>query len=181
MLVVRGCIAFVAGVWAGNSPGMSADGAVTLLGIWTLAEGAALVRQAYPPTGTTARAQAQPALMALGGLGLAAGALTVVAPSISTSVIIWVLGAWFAVRGAAEVVATPATTPSRARLFLGLSAVVDLVLATVLMTHTTGTATSIVLFGGGLAALWGVLHVGLGLYAGNKIREEAGSPLLAPR
>ncbi len=181
MLVVRGVIAFIAGTWASNNPGMSGSAAVTLLGLWTLGEGAALVRQAYPPTGTTRRAEAQPYLMGLGAIGIAVGALTVLAPGLSTTALIWLLGLWFVTRGLAEAVATAATAAGRARTFLGLSALVDLVLAAVLLTHVSGTATSIVLFGGGLSALWGVLHLGLAMFAGRKTPQEVGGRLLAAR
>ncbi len=181
MLLVRGIAAFTAGVWASNNPGMTVDGVIVLLGLWTLVEGAALVRQAYPPTSTDRRAESHPALMALGSLGVAVGALTILAPGLSNAIQLWVLASWFVVRAVAEGLATAATKPGKARVFLGLAILVDLGLAAVILTHTSGTGNSIVLFGGALISLWGLLHLGLAVYAGKTIRQDVAVSLLAPR
>ncbi len=83
------------------------------MGVWALADGAALVRQAYPPTGTTRRAEAQPGLMVLGGLGVLVGAICVLAPGLSSDALLWVLAAWFAVRAVAEGMGVFALAASR--------------------------------------------------------------------
>jgi len=181
MLVVRGLIGFLTGVVASNNPGSTADRVILLLGVWTLLEGAALVRQAYPPSGTSRRAELQPALVALGGLGVLVGAVTVLAPGLSTSTLIWLVAVWFAARAVAEGIATATAPQSRSRLFLGLATLVDLGLVVVLVTNTSGGGSALVLFSGALASVWGGLHLALGVKAGNKTPEAVAGRLLAPR
>jgi uncharacterized membrane protein HdeD (DUF308 family) len=181
MLVVRGCIAFLAGVLVSNNSGMQADTLFLFLGVWTLADGAALVRQAYPSTGTIQRAEAQPGLMVLGGLGVLVGAITVVAPGVSTSALIWLLAMWFAVRAVAEGMNVATSERSKARIFMGMSALVDVGLVVVFATHTGNDIVNLALFGGAVAALWGGLQLGVGVAAAKDTREHVASRLLAPR
>ena len=181
MLVVRGIIGFLTGVVASNNPGSTSDRVILLLGVWTLLEGAALVRQAYPPSGTARRSEAQPALVALGALGVLVGVVTVLAPGLSTTTLIWLVAVWFAARAVAEGIATMTASPSRARLFLGLATLVDLGLVVVLVTNTTGGGSALVLFSGALVSVWGGLQLALGVKAGNKTPEAVAGRLLAPR
>ena len=181
MLVVRGAMAFMAGVVASNNPSMTADSLVLLMGVWTVVDGAALVRQAYPSTGTTQRAEAQPGLMVLGGVGVLVGAICVVAPGLSANALVWLLAAWFAVRAVAESMGVFALASSRARTFLGLSVLVDVALVVAFVMGSSGSTTNLVLFGGALASAWGALHLGLATTAGKKVTQEAGDRLLAPR
>ncbi len=82
-LVTRGVIAFLFGVVASNMPeGVSADTLLTLLGVWALAEGAATIRQGYPRVAKTGRPEAQPAVVAVGGLAVVVGVLAGAGPRV---------------------------------------------------------------------------------------------------
>ena len=45
-------------------------------------------------------------------------------------------------------------------MLFALSAVVDVALVAFLVTHTSGSVSDLALIGGGIVALWGVLHPG---------------------
>ncbi len=44
-----------------------------------------------------------------------------------------------------------------------------------------GSTANLVSFGGGLASVWGALHLGLATAARKKVTHEVGTRLLAPR
>ena len=182
-LVTRGVIAFLFGVVASNMPeGVSAGTLVTLLGVWALAEGAATIRQGYPRVATTGRPEAQPAVLAVGGLAVVVGVLAVLGLGLSSTVLLWLLAGWLAVRAAAELITGFTAGPTRTRVLMGLAAVVDLGIAAVLATHTTGTVVNAAMYAGVLIALWGVLTLGLGLATkAVLVFTPEGPRLLSPR
>jgi uncharacterized membrane protein HdeD (DUF308 family) len=182
MLVVRGTVAFLVGLVISNNSGLSAGTVLTLLGIWTLLDGVALVWQAYQPTHPGRPAEMHPSLRVVGAVGIVVGALIAVAPGLSNSLMIWLLAAWFTFRAVVQVAAVFSAVPGRAAAFLVLAAVADLGLVAMLLTHRTGSIESIALFGGGIAFGWGVLQMLLGTVAGKTPeRETVGPRLLAPR
>ncbi len=46
-----------------------------------------------------------------------------------------------------------------------MAAVVDVALVAFLVTHTSGSVSDLALIGGGIVALWGVLHLIIGVIA----------------
>ena len=156
MMLVRGGIAFLVGVIASNQQGISATSLAVIWGLWALAEGAATIRQGYPPSGTSRRAEARPVMLVMGGVavgGRAAGR-----------------GGTRPVGRRRDVAAgrmvrrprrssRPWVRPPRARrraLLLGAAALVDIGLVAVFVTHTSGSVVDLALFGGGLALIWGL-------------------------
>jgi uncharacterized membrane protein HdeD (DUF308 family) len=164
MLVARGVIAFIVGLIASNQLETTPAALVIACGLWALAEGAATVWQGYPSLDTSRRADAQPVLLALGSVGLVAGVLAVAVTGLSAGVAIWVLAAWLAVRAGFEGLAALAAR-SKVRLAIGTAALIDLGLVALFVTHTTSSVASATPFGGGLIAVWGVLHLALGVMA----------------
>jgi uncharacterized membrane protein HdeD (DUF308 family) len=180
MLLARGGIAFVIGVVASNQPGISATSLVVIWGAWALAEGAASLRQAYPSSGTSRRAEAPPVLLVLGGVALAVGVLAVAVPGLSPAALTWLLAGWFAARAVIEGLGASVAS-SKERTLLGMAALVDLGLVALFVTHTTGSMENLALFGGGLALLWGLLHLVLGLLAAPLVVITAEGPRLLAR
>lgn len=183
MLVTRGFAALVAGLVASNNPGLSADSIVLLLGLLTVVEGAALVRQGFPPEYDGTPVDRQPQLAVLGGVALAVGVLCVVGPGLSASTMLWVLATWFLARAVAEGLTTPARKPVKPQLLLGLATVADLALVTVIAiyNHAGSDPVGLVLFSGLSVAMWGLLHLGLAIYSPRLRVDELAVSLLTPR
>src|SRR3954452_6558310 len=182
-LVLRGVIAFLFGVVASNMPeGVSADTLVTLLGVWALAEGAATLRQGLPRLGPAGGTVPQPAVLAVGGLAVLVGVVAVLGLGLSSTALIWLLAAWLTVRAVAEVVIAFTQIPNRPRVFMALTAVVDLAVVAVLATHSTGSVVNAAMYVGVLIALWGALTLGLGLATkAVLVFTPEGPRLLSPR
>jgi uncharacterized membrane protein HdeD (DUF308 family) len=180
MMLVRGGIAFLVGVIVSNQEGISATSLAVIWGVWALAEGAATLRQAYPPTGTSSRAEAQPVLLLMGGIALAVGVLVVVVPGLSVAGLTWLLAGWFAVRAVFEGLGAYAAR-SKARVLLGAAALVDLGLVALFVTHTSGSVVDLALFGGGLAMIWSLLYLSLGLVTTQVLEWTPEGPRLLAR
>ena len=165
MLLVRGGIAFLFGVVVSNQPGASADSLMTLFGLWAVAEGAATIRQAYARVDQSHRIEARPILLVLGGVAVVAGIVAVLGLGLSSATLTWVLAAWVLVRVGFEVVAAYIAPLTRIRVLFALSAIVDVALVVFLVTHTSGSVSDLALIGGGIVALWGVLHLVIGMIA----------------
>jgi uncharacterized membrane protein HdeD (DUF308 family) len=180
MILTRGGVAFVVGVIASNQSGIAAASLVVVWGAWALADGAATLRQAYPPSGTSRRAEAQPVLLVLGGIAVIVGVLAVVVPGLSPGTLTWLLAAWFAVRAAFELLGAYAAR-SKARVLLGAAALVDLGLVAVFVTHTSGSVVDLALYGGGLALVWGLLYLSLGLVTAQVLEWTPKGPRLLSR
>lgn len=180
MMFARGGIAFLAGAITTNQQGISATSLIVIWGVWALLDGAATVRQGYPPTGTSHRVEAQPAMLLMGGVALAAAVLVVVVPGLSVSTMTWLLAGWFAVRALFEGMGAYAAR-SKARVLLGAAALVDLGLVAVFVTHTSGSVVDLALFGGGLALVWGMLYLSLGLATARVLDWAAKGPRMLAR
>jgi uncharacterized membrane protein HdeD (DUF308 family) len=162
MMLARGGIAFVVGACAANQSAMTATSLIVVWGVWALADGAATLRQAYPPSGTSARAKAQPVMLVLGGVSLVVGVLSIAVFGLSPETLTWVLAGWFAVRAGFETLGAYAVR-AKARTLLGAAALADLGLVAVFATHTSGSVVNLALFGGGLTLVWSLLYLTLGL------------------
>ena len=180
MMLARGGIAFVVGVVTSNQPGISATSLAVIWGVWALLDGAATLRQGYPPTGTSHRVEARPVMLLMGGVALAAGVLVVVVPGLSVGTMTWLLAGWFAVRAVFEGLGAYAAR-SKARVLLGTAALVDLGLVAVFLTHTSGSVVDLALFGGGLALVWGLVYLSLGLVTAQVHDWAAEGPRLLAR
>jgi uncharacterized membrane protein HdeD (DUF308 family) len=179
MMFARAGIAFLVGVITANQAGMSATSLVVVWGLWALADGASTIRQAYPPSGTSRRPEAQPVLLVMGGIALAVGVLVVVVPGLSVGALTWLLAGWFAVRAVFEGLGAYAAR-SKARVLLGAAALVDLGLVAVFVTHTSG-GVDLGLYGGGLALVWSLLYLSLGIATAQVLEWTSPVPRLLAR
>ena len=181
MMLTRGGIAFLIGVITSNQEGISATSLAVIWGLWALLDGAATVRQGYPPSGTSRRAEARPVMLVMGGIAIAVGVLVVVVPGLSVATATWLLAGWFAVRALFEALGAVAAR-SKARLLLGAAALVDVGLVWLFVTHTSGSVVDLALFGGGLAMIWSLIYMSLALATAHVAEWTAEGPrLLAPR
>ncbi len=180
MMLARGGSAFVVSVVVVNQPDISAASLLAVWGVWAIADGAATLRQAYPPSGTPSRTKAQPLLLVLGGVALAVGSFTVVVPGLSPGTLIWLMAGWFAVRAGFESLGAYAAN-ANARALLGAAAAVDVGLVAAFVTHTSGGVTALALFGGGLTLVWSLLYLSLGLTTAKVLESTPEGPRLLSR
>jgi len=152
----RGAIAIVLGIIAIAWPETAIFTFMLLWGIWALVDGLAVLFLAFQPEARAARTM----LLIQGSLGVVVGILIVTHPGMSASVVTWLAGLWFAVRGLLEALAAFGTSP---RGLLLASAAIDVVLGVLFMANPGGSAKGITVLLGIVALLWGIALVVIGL------------------
>ena len=98
-------------------------------------------------------------LLVQGALGVVLGLLIVTHPGMSASVVTWLAGVWFVVRGLLEAFAAFGTSP---RGLLLASAAIDIVLGVLFMVNPGGSAKGITIVLGIVALAWGIALVVIG-------------------
>jgi uncharacterized membrane protein HdeD (DUF308 family) len=120
-----------------------------------LIDGIAVLFLAFQPEARAARTM----LIGQGLLGIVLGLLIVTHPGLSASVVTWLAGVWFVVRGLLEGFAAFGSSP---RGFLLASAAIDIVLGVLFMVNPGGSAKGITVVLGIVALVWGIALVVIG-------------------
>jgi len=152
----RGAIAVVLGVIAIFWPDTAIFTFMLIWGLWALVDGIITLFLAFQPQVRAARTM----LLVQGALGVVFGVLIVTHPGISASVVTWLAGVWFAVRGLLEALAAFGTSP---RGMLLASAAIDIVLGVLFMANPGGSAKGITVVLGIVALVWGIALIVIGL------------------
>ena len=152
----RGAIAIVLGIIAIFWPDTAIFTFMLIWGLWALIDGIAVLFLAFQPEARASRTM----MLVQGGIGVVFGLLIVTHPGISASVVTWLAGLFFAVRGLLEAVSAFGTSP---RGFLLASAAIDIVLGVLFMANPGGSAKGITVVLGIVALLWGIALVVIGL------------------
>ena len=154
--VGRGAIGIVLGVIAIFWPDTAIFTFMLIWGLWALVDGIAVLFLAFQPQARDARTM----LIVQGALGVVLGVLIVTHPGLSASVVTWLAGVWFVVRGLLEALAAFGTSP---RGMLLASAGIDIVLGVLFMVNPGGSAKGITVVLGIVALVWGIALVVIGL------------------
>ena len=154
--LVRGAIAIVLGIVAIFWPDTAIFTFMLIWGLWALIDGIAVLFLAFQPEARAARTM----LIVQGLLGVVLGLLIVTHPGLSASVVTWLAGVWFVVRGLLEGFAAFGSSP---RGFLLASAAIDIVLGVLFMVNPGGSAKGITVVLGIVALVWGIALVVIGL------------------
>jgi uncharacterized membrane protein HdeD (DUF308 family) len=152
----RGAIAVVLGVIAIFWPDTAIFTFMLIWGLWALVDGVITLFLAFQPELRAARTM----LLVQGALGVVFGVLIVTHPGISASVVTWLAGVWFVVRGLLEALAAFGTSP---RGMLLASAAIDIVLGVLFMVNPGGSAKGITVVLGIVALVWGIALIVIGL------------------
>lgn len=152
----RGAIAVVLGVIAIFWPDTAIFTFMLIWGLWALVDGIITLFLAFQPELRAARTM----LLVQGALGVVFGVLIVTHPGISASVVTWLAGVWFVVRGLLEALAAFGTSP---RGLLLASAAIDIVLGVLFMVNPGGSAKGITVVLGIVALVWGIALIVIGL------------------
>jgi uncharacterized membrane protein HdeD (DUF308 family) len=153
--LVRGAIAIVLGIIAIFWPDTAIFTFMLIWGLWALVDGIAVLFLAFQPQARDARTM----LLVQGALGVVLGILIVTHPGLSASVVTWLAGVWFVVRGLLEGFAAFGTSP---RGILLASAAIDIVLGVLFMVNPGGSAKGITVVLGIVALAWGIALVVIG-------------------
>ncbi len=154
--LARGAIAIVLGIIAIFWPDTAIFTFMLIWGVWALVDGVAVLFLAFQPEARASRTM----LLVQGGIGVVFGILIVTHPGISASVVTWLAGLFFVVRGLLEALSALGTSP---RGFLLASAAIDIVLGVLFMANPGGSAKGITVVLGIVALLWGIALVVIGL------------------
>jgi uncharacterized membrane protein HdeD (DUF308 family) len=154
--LLRGAIAIVLGIIAIFWPDTAIFTFMLIWGLWALVDGVMTLFLAFQPDLRAARTM----LIVQGALGVVFGLLIVTHPGISASVVTWLAGIWFVVRGMLEALAAFGASP---KAMLLASAAIDIVLGVLFMANPGGSAKGITVLLGIVALLWGIALVVIGL------------------
>jgi uncharacterized membrane protein HdeD (DUF308 family) len=154
--LVRGAIAVVLGIIAVFWPSTAIFTFMVLWGLWALVDGIAVLFLAFDPAARASRT----VHLVQGVLGVVVGLLIVTHPGLSASVVTWLAGVWFAVRGLFSAFLAFGTSPRGALL---VSAAIDLVLGVLFMVNPGGSAKGITIVLGIVALIWGIALVVIAL------------------
>ena len=168
LLLLRGVIGFVLGILLVSWPQATIVVLMVLIGIWALIDGIGLAAQVFAKGAPTGQ-RVLFGVMALVALGVALFAIF--SPDKAASVLTWVIGIWLLVRGAFELVGAFSSTISAPRWLLVLSALLDLVLGWVFVTHPGKAAVGVAVIIGILAIAWGVVFIVLALAARSAVKD----------
>jgi uncharacterized membrane protein HdeD (DUF308 family) len=152
----RGAIAIVLGILAIFWPDTAIFTFMLMWGIWALVDGISVLFLAFQPEARAARTK----LLVQGAIGVVFGLLIVTHPGISASVVTWLAGLYFVIRGLLEALAAFGTSP---RGLLLASAAIDLVLGFLFMFNPGSSAKGITVVLGIVALVWGIALVVIGL------------------
>lgn len=152
----RGAIALVLGIIAIFWPDTAIFTFMLIWGLWALIDGIAVLFLAFQPEARATRTM----LLVQGAVGVVVGLLIVTHPGMSATVVTWLAGLWFALRGLLEALAALGASP---RGLLLASAAVDIVLGVLFMANPGGSAKGITVLLGIVALVWGIALIVIGL------------------
>jgi uncharacterized membrane protein HdeD (DUF308 family) len=159
LVVVRGAMALLFGLFALIWPGITALAFALLFGIYALIDGIGLLVDAFRNPDKSNRG-----MRILGGLlGIVAGIIAVVWPGITLAVLGILVGAWALVTGIAEIVAAIRLRKQiEGELMLGLAGLVSAIFGVLVLVWPIAGAVTIATLIGIFALIYGVVLIVLG-------------------
>jgi uncharacterized membrane protein HdeD (DUF308 family) len=151
-LLVRGLVGVVFGIVAMAAPLSTVAALALLWGFWALFDGVSTLAQAF-------KAKAPPVrwvLVLTGVLSLVVAFLAIFSPSMTAVALTWALGIWLAGRGALEGVLALVDSRGSARWSMFASAMLDVLLGTLVMSNPGKSAVAIAFVLGLTALVWGL-------------------------
>jgi uncharacterized membrane protein HdeD (DUF308 family) len=174
MLLVRGVIGIVFGIFAIAWPISTAIALALLWGIWALTDGIGSIVQAFQPESRGSRLW----LVVIGVIALVAGILAISSPGLTAKTLTWILGIWLIVRGVFELFGAFSSQQVMPRWLLVLSAALSILLGILFAANPGAGAVGVAVLLGVTALIWGVVLIGVGF----SVRRSLGSapPTVTP-
>jgi uncharacterized membrane protein HdeD (DUF308 family) len=159
LVVLRGAMAVLFGLFALVWPGITALAFALLFGIYALADGIGLLMDAFRNPDRSNRG-----MRILGGvLGIVAGILAIVWPGITLAALGILIGAWALITGIAEIAAAIRLRKQiQGEFLLGLAGLVSAVFGVLVLLWPIAGAVTIASILGIFALIYGVVLIGLG-------------------
>jgi uncharacterized membrane protein HdeD (DUF308 family) len=160
LVVVRGVMALLFGLFALIWPGITALAFALLFGIYALVDGIGLLVDAFRNPDKSNRG-----MRILGGvLGIVAGIIAVVWPGITLAVLAILVGAWALVTGIAEIAAAIRLRRQiQGEFLLGLAGLVSAIFGALVLVWPIAGAVTIASLIGIFALIYGVVLIILGV------------------
>jgi uncharacterized membrane protein HdeD (DUF308 family) len=160
MLVLRGAVTILFGIFALAWPGITAVALAIVFGAYALIDGVGLLVDAFRHPDRPYRG----ARIAGGVLGVAAGVTTLVWPAITALALALLVGAWVVVTGVADIVAAIRYRRQiRGEVLLGLVGLVSVVAGIAILVWPAIGVLTIAIVAGIYALVAGVLLIALAL------------------
>ncbi|MFT4084859.1 MAG: DUF308 domain-containing protein [Nocardioides sp.] len=175
LLVVRGLIGILFGIAAMAWPLDTALALAVLWGVWALVDAIGTFTQVFAP-GTTAGSQVL--LILLGAISMIAAFFAIIHPALAAATLIWILGIWLIVRGVFELGGALSATAGGARGLILLSAVLDVVLGLLFVSHPGHSAVGIAWLLGLIALCWGIVFLVGGAMVRSRLKSLPDEPAL---
>jgi uncharacterized membrane protein HdeD (DUF308 family) len=160
LVVLRGVMALLFGLFALVWPGVTALALAVLFGVYALADGIGLLVDAFRNPDRSHRG-----MRILGGvLGIAAGVIAIVWPGITAAALAILVGAWALVTGIAEIAAAIRLRKQiQGELLLGLAGLVSAIFGLLVLLWPALGAAAIASIIGIFALIYGVVLIALGV------------------
>lgn len=160
VVVLRGVLALLFGLFALMWPAITALALALLFGVYVLVDSIGLLIDAFRNPDKSNRG-----MRILGGiLGIVAGLIAIVWPGITAAALAILIGAWALVTGIAEIAAAIRLRKQiRGELLLGLAGLVSAIFGVLVLLWPALGATAIASFIGIFALVYGVVLIVLGI------------------
>ncbi|MBP2320078.1 uncharacterized membrane protein HdeD (DUF308 family) [Kibdelosporangium banguiense] len=160
VVVLRGSLAVLFGVFALVWPGITAVALALVFGVYVLVDGVGLLMDAFRNPDKSNRG-----MRVFGGvLGIAAGLIAIVWPGITAAALAILVGAWALVTGIAEIAAAIRLRKQiQGELLLGLAGLLSAVFGVLVLLWPALGAAAIASFIGVFSLIYGVVLIALGL------------------
>jgi uncharacterized membrane protein HdeD (DUF308 family) len=160
LVVLRGAMAFLFGLFALIWPEITVLAFALLFGVYALADGIGLLVDAFRNPHRSNRG-----MRILGGvLGVLAGLIAIIWPGLTVAALAIIVGVWAVVTGVTEiVVAIRLRKQIEGELMLGLAGLLSTVLGILVLAWPLAGAVTIASIIGIFALVYGVVLIGLGL------------------
>ncbi|MCE7006780.1 HdeD family acid-resistance protein [Kibdelosporangium philippinense] len=159
LVVLRGVLAVLFGLFTLIWPGLTALAFAIVFGVYALVDGIGLLMDAFRNPDKSNRG-----MRVFGGiLGIAAGIIAIVWPGITVAALAILVGAWALVTGIAEIAAAIRLRKQiEGELLLGLAGLLSAIFGVLVLLWPALGVAAIAAFIGVFALVYGVVLIGLG-------------------
>jgi uncharacterized membrane protein HdeD (DUF308 family) len=169
--VFRGVIGVLFGIAAMVWPVETVTALAVLWGIWALFDGAsALVLAFLGPAGASGASRVWLAL--IGVVALVAAFFAIANPAGAVTALMWILGVWLIIRGVLEIIGAFGVGGGMPMWLMLLAGLLSGAIGVLFVWRPGGSAVSLAVLLGAIAAVWGVVLVVSGL----RTRHELNAP-----
>jgi uncharacterized membrane protein HdeD (DUF308 family) len=172
--VFRGVIGVLFGIAAMVWPVETVTALAVLWGIWALVDGvSALVLALLGPAGASGASRVW--LGVIGVVALVAAFFAIANPAGAVTALMWILGVWLIIRGVLEIIGAFGVGGGTPMWLMMLAGLLSGAIGLLFVWRPGGSAVSLAVLLGAIAAVWGVVLVVSGLRARRELTAPRGA------